>query len=142
MGGQCHAPTSLPPRKSPHPLCRRLGGPQGRSGRVRKILPEPGFAPLNIQPVASCYTDLAIPGIQPYPTEGTNSAFTQKLSENHKKPPFNARSTYCIQNIDASSSFLVLFNNYTIHEMCIIGIYTIMIPTNAHKFINISFYTQ
>jgi len=141
VGGQCHAPTSLPPEKSRFPLCRWLGGPQGRSGRVRKILPEPRFAPRTIQPVASCYTDFAIPGIEPYPTVSTNSAFTHKLSENHKKTPFNARSTYCIQNFDASSSFLVLFNNYTIQETCIIRIYTMMIPTNAPTFINISFYT-
>ena len=142
MGGQCHASTSLPPGKSRYPLCRRLGGPQGRSGRVRKILPEPGFTPWTIQPVTSCYTDFAISGVQPYPTVSTNLAVTQKVSENHKKPPFNARSTYCIKNFDASSSFLVLFNNYTIHETCIIRIYKIMIPTNAHKFINISFSTQ
>jgi len=40
-------------------LCRRLGGPQGRSGQVRKILPPPGFDPRTVQPVASRYTDYA-----------------------------------------------------------------------------------
>jgi len=39
VGGQRHAPASLPPGKTRYPLYRRLGGPQGRSGRVRKILP-------------------------------------------------------------------------------------------------------
>jgi hypothetical protein len=39
MGAQCHAPTALPPGKSSYPLYMRLGGPQGRSGRVRKISP-------------------------------------------------------------------------------------------------------
>jgi hypothetical protein len=39
----------------------RLGGPQGRSGRKRKITPQPGFDPLTVQPVASRYTDRAIP---------------------------------------------------------------------------------
>jgi hypothetical protein len=29
--------------KTRYPLCRRLGGPQGRSGRVRKISPHTGF---------------------------------------------------------------------------------------------------
>ena len=38
-----------------------LGGPQDRSKRVRKISPPPGFDPLIIQPVASRYTDWAIP---------------------------------------------------------------------------------
>jgi hypothetical protein len=33
-----HATASLPPGKTRYPLYRRLGGPKGRSGRVRKIL--------------------------------------------------------------------------------------------------------
>jgi len=36
MGGQRHAVTTLPPSKTPYPLYRRLGSPQGRSERVRK----------------------------------------------------------------------------------------------------------
>ena len=41
VGGQ-HAPAALPPGKTRYPLYRRLGGPQGRSGQVRKIsLPHP-----------------------------------------------------------------------------------------------------
>jgi len=36
---------SLPPGKTRYPLYRRLGGPQGRSGQVRKISPPPGFDP-------------------------------------------------------------------------------------------------
>ena len=39
--GQHHAPAALPPEKTRYPLYRRLGGPQGRSGRVRKIPPPP-----------------------------------------------------------------------------------------------------
>ena len=45
FGGQRHAPAALPPPKTRHPLYRRLGVPQGRSGRVRKISPLPGFDP-------------------------------------------------------------------------------------------------
>ena len=37
VGGQRHALATLPPGKTRYPLYRRLGGPQGRSGRVRKI---------------------------------------------------------------------------------------------------------
>ena len=33
------------PGKTRYPLYRRLGGPQGRSGRVRKILPPTGIRP-------------------------------------------------------------------------------------------------
>ena len=43
MGGQHHAPAALPPGKTRYPLYRWLGGPQGRSGRVRKISPPTGF---------------------------------------------------------------------------------------------------
>jgi len=50
---------SLPPGKTRYPLYRRLGGPQGRSGQVRKISPPPGFDPRTVQPVASRYTDWA-----------------------------------------------------------------------------------
>jgi hypothetical protein len=59
--GQRHASAALPPGKIQYPLYRRLGGPQNRSGRVRKISPPPGFDPRTVQPVASCYTDWAIP---------------------------------------------------------------------------------
>ena len=45
MGGQRHAVAVLPPGKNPYPLCRRLGGSRGCSGRVGKISPQPGFDP-------------------------------------------------------------------------------------------------
>ena len=57
VGGQHHAPAALPPGKTRYPLYRRLGGPHGRSGRVRKISSLPGFDPRTDQPVASRYTD-------------------------------------------------------------------------------------
>jgi len=43
---------SLLPGKTRYPLYGRLGGPQGRSGQVRKISPTPGFDPRTVQPVA------------------------------------------------------------------------------------------
>jgi hypothetical protein len=46
VGGHRQAPAALP-----------LGGPQGRSGRVRKSRPPPGFDPRTVQLVASRYTD-------------------------------------------------------------------------------------
>jgi hypothetical protein len=61
VGGQHHAPAVLPPAKTRYPLYSRLGGPQGWSGHVWKILPLPGFDSRTIQPVASRYTDWAIP---------------------------------------------------------------------------------
>jgi len=61
VGGQRHAPAALPPWKTRYPLYRRLGGPHGRSGQVRKISPPTGFDLWTVQPIASHYTDWAIP---------------------------------------------------------------------------------
>ena len=57
VSGQRHAPASLPPGNTQHPLYRS----QSRYGRVRKISPKPGLDPGTFQPVASRYTDYAIP---------------------------------------------------------------------------------
>ena len=45
----------IPGKETRYPLYRRLGGPQGRSERVRKISPPPGFDRRTIQLVASRY---------------------------------------------------------------------------------------
>ena len=50
-----------PGRETRYPWYRRLGGPQGRSGRVRKISSIPGFDPRTVQSVASHYTNWVIP---------------------------------------------------------------------------------
>jgi hypothetical protein len=52
-----YAPAALPPGKTRYPFYRTLGGPQGRSGHVRKIYLLPGFDPRTVQPVASRYAD-------------------------------------------------------------------------------------
>ena len=59
VGGQDHNPDALPPgNETRYPLYRKLGGPQGRSGRVRKISPTPGFDPRTVQPETSRYTSI------------------------------------------------------------------------------------
>ena len=65
VSGQRHASAALPPRKTRYPLYRSLGGPECRSGQVRKISPPPGFDPRTVQPVASRYTAYAIPTLVP-----------------------------------------------------------------------------
>jgi hypothetical protein len=60
VGSESRPGRSLPPGKTRYPLYRRLGGPQGRSGQVRKMSPPPGFDPRTIEPVASRYTDWGI----------------------------------------------------------------------------------
>ena len=61
VSGQLHAPAALLPGRNRYPLYWRLGGPQGRSGRWRKVSPPPGFSLRTDNPVASRYTDCAIP---------------------------------------------------------------------------------
>ena len=56
MGSASRPGRSLPPGKTRYPLYKRVGGPQGRSGQVRKISPPPGFDPRTVQPVVSRYT--------------------------------------------------------------------------------------
>jgi hypothetical protein len=51
---QRHAPAALPPGKTRYPLYK--GGPQGRSGEVRKISIPPGFDPQTVQSAVSRYT--------------------------------------------------------------------------------------
>jgi len=50
-----HPGRFTPGKQTRYLLYRRLGGPQGRSGQVRKISPPQGFDPRTVQPVASCY---------------------------------------------------------------------------------------
>ena len=55
--GQQHAPCrTLPTGKTRYPFYRRLGGPQGRSGRAENLVPT-GIRSRTVQPVVSHYTD-------------------------------------------------------------------------------------
>jgi len=49
---------TLPPGKTRYPFYRRLGGPQGRSGRTENLVPT-GIRSRTVQPVVSRYTDWA-----------------------------------------------------------------------------------
>jgi len=53
VSGQQHAPG-----KTRYPFYRRLGGPQGRSGRAENIVPT-GIKSRTVQPIVSRYTDWA-----------------------------------------------------------------------------------
>jgi hypothetical protein len=63
VGVERHVPTALSPETSRYPLYRRLGGPQGRSGRLQKISAIPRVDLRTFQPVAKRYTDCAIPAL-------------------------------------------------------------------------------
>ena len=70
VGGQHHALAALPPEIEQVPIvCRSLGGPQGRSGRVRKVSTPPEFDLQNLLnfvsrkslSVSSSYLNLGLP---------------------------------------------------------------------------------
>ena len=52
---------SLPPRKTRYPLYRRLGGPQARSGQVRKISPPNGIRSPDRPARSQCLYRLSYP---------------------------------------------------------------------------------
>jgi hypothetical protein len=56
-----HPSRFTPGKETLYPLYRRLGGLQGRSGRLRKLSPPTEFDPPTFQPLASSYTDCGIP---------------------------------------------------------------------------------
>ena len=49
---------NIPLGKTRYPFYRRLGGPQGRSGRAENLVPT-GIRSWTVQPVVSRYTDWA-----------------------------------------------------------------------------------
>jgi len=63
VGGQRHAPAALPPGRARYPLYKRLGGLQGRSGRVGKISSPTGIRSLDCPVPSELLYRLRYPGI-------------------------------------------------------------------------------
>jgi len=79
VGGQLHAPATLPPGKTWYPLCRRLGELQGRSGQARKISPPP--TPAWIQsPDRPAHSTVGIPTELSCPTPDSVDYITLTLN--------------------------------------------------------------
>jgi hypothetical protein len=57
-----HPSHFTPWMETQYPRCRRLGGPQGQSGQVHKILPLQGFDSWTVQPVWRVFKDDRILG--------------------------------------------------------------------------------
>ena len=62
---------TLPPGKTRYPLYKRLGRPQGRSGRAKNLAPS-GFDLRSVQPVAQSLYRLSYPAHSIYPVSQRN----------------------------------------------------------------------
>jgi hypothetical protein len=61
VDGQRHASAALPPGKNRYHRIGGWVGPRAGLDGCGKSLPQPGFDPRTVQPVARRYTDWAIP---------------------------------------------------------------------------------
>ena len=67
VGRQSHDQAALHLVQSGCPLCKKLDGPEDRSGRVRKYLTPQEFDPRFVHPVASRYTNaISLPDCTQY----------------------------------------------------------------------------
>ena len=62
VGCQGHARSYLPPGKTRYPLYSRLGGPQGRTGRMQKISPPTGILTPDCPARSEAIYQLSYPG--------------------------------------------------------------------------------
>jgi len=93
------------PGKTRYALYRRLGGPQSRSGHVRKTRPPLGFDPRTAQPVASRCTDLAIPAHQGNEVVCTNEGQTCVYVRPNNLVPNKAAFSCFLKEKNISFSF-------------------------------------
>jgi hypothetical protein len=137
----------LYPRETRRPLYRRLGGPQGRSGRVRKISPPPRCIPWTIQPVASRYSDCLkyyVFLISHYVTVVRLNISFWVLQElilykPHIRIQFASRSKYTVSQLQRSAVYIRKNNFYLFFLNCCLSVhvdnYTIIIPTKCTRFL-------
>ena len=79
------------PGKDPVTIAQEAGGPQGRSGQVRKISPAPGFDPRTVHPVASRYTNYTTrPTFDPRTVHPVASRYTNYTM----RPTFDPRTVH------------------------------------------------
>jgi len=96
VGGQRHVLVAIPAGKTRYQLYKRLDGPHGRSGKVWKISPPPGFDPRTVQPVASRYTDWAILALRIYLWQNNNNNNNNNLLIIYKYKQYKFYAKYWI----------------------------------------------
>jgi hypothetical protein len=102
-----------PGEKTRYPSYRRLIGPQGRSGRERKIWPPPEFDSRTVQPVASRYTAYALLAQLLYILlKWLTRALYKQSSWHNSRASFTISTTnfseeqaYCLLRYDTAQSF-------------------------------------
>ena len=114
VSGQQHAPAALYPRERPGTsFYRRLGGPQGRSGRAENLIPT-GIRSRTVQPVVSRYTNWAIRPTNGYGEEHKSWHPRYVMSScSLLPPPFQAQispSASCSNTLSFRSSHNSIIN--------------------------------
>ena len=120
---------TLPPGKTRFPFYRRLGGPQGRSGRAENLVPI-GIRSWTVQPVVSRYTDWATG-----PTHSKGLSFipefeflekifiTIKITGNWRVTPCSLLNGHVVSVVPAFSSSCsadyYIWYNFTLHNTCL-----------------------
>jgi hypothetical protein len=99
---------SLPTGMTRYPLYRRLGGPQGRSGQVRKDSTPQGFDPRTVQPVARRYTV--------YATRHKMSARIRPISTTHMPSP-RVQGQFYHQSVKPSPAVGLLYTSGPQYEL-------------------------
>jgi hypothetical protein len=90
VGGQHHSPDALAAGKPLYPFYKKLGRPRGRYGQARKIWAPTGIRSPTVQPLASRYTDYAIPDAKGL-LNVNSKCMTQCYSKATKKNPMGGR---------------------------------------------------
>ena len=102
VGGQHYTAAALPPGKTRYPLYSRQAGPQGRSGRMRKISPPPVFDPRTVQPRSKSLYRLSYPGQHKWVPGIYHGGKGGRCVELTNLPPSSAD---CLWHLETSTSW-------------------------------------
>ena len=112
VGGQHHNPAalSLGSRHCTHCVGGWVG-PRGSLDRCGKSHPQLGFDPLTVQPVASCYTDYAIPALVFSSWPNYLLFTTVVLYEQSGYQAICGLLAYCITNINSTAQKVFILSS-------------------------------